>query len=68
MRVDERRLHDENFYTITDVSQLLRISERHLRRLIRSGRLKAIRVGLRALRIREADLSAFLAGTKRPRT
>lgn len=42
--------------TVADVARYLNVSEDHVRRLIRNGQLEAVRVGKRAVRIREEAL------------
>ena len=42
---------------------LLSCSERQVRRLISAGVLPAVRVGTTTLRVRQADLEAFVAAT-----
>jgi excisionase family DNA binding protein len=45
----------ERLITLKRAAEQLQVSERFLRRLERSGRLKVVRIG-RAVRIREEDL------------
>ncbi len=51
---------DRNLLTITEAAGLLRISPVTLRRWLKSGRLRAVRVGARALRVRRNDALAAL--------
>lgn len=44
---------------VYEVAYLLRCSQEHVRRLIREGKLVAIRLGARSYRIEPADLQAF---------
>lgn len=46
-------------YTIDDVAAMLTVSTRHLRRLIRAGKLPAKRIGARVV-ILAKDLDAYL--------
>lgn len=50
-----------NFLTVGEVSQVLRVSNMTVYRLINAGQLPAARVG-KSYRVREEDLDAFLAG------
>ncbi|MGB9113396.1 MAG: helix-turn-helix domain-containing protein [Acidimicrobiales bacterium] len=50
-----------NFLTVGEVSQVLRVSNMTVYRLINAGQLPAVRVG-KSYRVREEDLDAFLAG------
>jgi excisionase family DNA binding protein len=50
---------------ICEVAEVLGISISHVRRLVSTGALPAHRVGVRALRIGEADIAAFLATRRR---
>lgn len=46
--------------TVSQVARRLQVHEITVRRYIKAGRLKAVRVG-RGLRVREEDLEAFIA-------
>lgn len=46
--------------TVSQVARRLQVHEITVRRYIKAGRLKAVRVG-RGLRVREEDLKAFIA-------
>ncbi len=46
--------------TVSEVASVLRLSERKVRRLVNNGELKGVQLGERILRIRPADLDAFL--------
>jgi excisionase family DNA binding protein len=45
---------------LKDVPERLNISEGTVRRLIRDGRLKTLKIGLRATVVTEADLTAYI--------
>lgn len=47
-----------NYYTLKEVSKLLRVSERTMYRYIKSGKLKAIKIGY--WRIDKQSLDAFI--------
>jgi excisionase family DNA binding protein len=50
-----------NLLTLRDVSEILRVSETTVRRLVRAGSIAAYRVGKRGqLRVRGEDLESFL--------
>lgn len=55
----------QQLWTVREVASYLRVSQDHVRRLIRSGRLKAVRVGERALRVRESDVYDLLENATR---
>lgn len=46
--------------TVKRAAELLNVSEPTVRKLIRRGELRSLKIGLRSRRIRRADLSAFL--------
>lgn len=46
-------------YTLQEVAQILKVSERTLYRWLKDGKLKAHKVG-RHWRVKEEDLNAFL--------
>jgi excisionase family DNA binding protein len=54
--------HD-NLLTVAQVARRLQVHEITVRRHIKAGRLKAVRVG-RGLRVRGEDLEAFIAPVK----
>lgn len=50
---------DETFLTVQEVADLMRVSTMTVYRLIKSGELRAARVG-RSLRLREREVDAYL--------
>ena len=50
-------------YTTKDVAQILRISESHVCRLIKDGRLEKLPLGQRIIRISERAVNYFLNGS-----
>jgi excisionase family DNA binding protein len=52
---------DIKVYTVEDVAKILKVQNRTIRDYIRSGKLKALKLG-RAYRVKEEDLKAFLSG------
>lgn len=55
---------DDEFLTVADVAQMLRLSYLTVSRYIASGRLTAYRVG-RSVRIRRADYDSFAKSKQR---
>jgi excisionase family DNA binding protein len=56
----------DEFLTVAEVAQLLRLDQQTVRNWIDQGSLRAIRVGARRVRIRRADLDAFLMEASAP--
>lgn len=52
-------LTDSRFLTVQEVADLMRVSSMTVYRLIKSGELRAARVG-RSFRVREDDVNAYL--------
>ena len=50
--------------SVPDVARRLAISERHVARLVSSGKIASIKIGRRTL-VAEADLAAFVEGVGR---
>ncbi len=55
----------EEVYTVQEVAQNLKVSERTVRNWIESGELPAFPIGKRGYRISKADLQAFIDERKR---
>jgi excisionase family DNA binding protein len=55
----------DKMYTVQEVAQQLRVSERTVRNWIEQGELVAFSIGKRGYRIAESDLNAFIAKRKR---
>jgi excisionase family DNA binding protein len=57
-----RELDADRFLTVEEVAERLNLSTETIRRWLRSGRLRGIRIGARRAgwRIREHDLAAYL--------
>ncbi|MBV9197689.1 MAG: helix-turn-helix domain-containing protein [Solirubrobacterales bacterium] len=51
----------DEFLTVDDVAQLLKLNPQTVRNMIDRGELPAVRVGARRVRIQRFDLDAFLA-------
>lgn len=46
--------------TVTEVAKELRLSEEHVRVLVRQGKLTTVRLGERGIRFRRQDLNEFV--------
>ncbi len=58
-------LHPEQrFYTTNDVAKLLQIDPESVRRYVRSGKLKAVKLGGKFIRIEKDDLNLFIEKLK----
>ena len=55
----------DEFLTVDDVAQLLKLNPQTVRNMIDRGELPAIPVGARRVRIERSDLDAFLAEGRR---
>lgn len=55
----------EEVYTVQEVAQNLKVSERTVRNWIESGELPAFPIGKRGYRISRADLQAFIDERKK---
>jgi excisionase family DNA binding protein len=52
-------LQQREFQSVTEVAEDLSVSQRHVRRLLKSGRLPYYRIG-RVIRIRRSDKEEFV--------
>lgn len=52
-------MFESRFLTVQEVADLMRVSSMTVYRLIKSGDLRAVRVG-RSFRVRETDVDAYL--------
>jgi excisionase family DNA binding protein len=50
----------DQFLTVAEIAELLKLNQQTIRNMIDRGDLPAIRVGARRVRIRRADLEHFL--------
>ena len=55
----------EEVYTVQEIAQNLKVSERTVRNWIESGELPAFPIGKRGYRISKADLQAFIDERKK---
>jgi len=52
-------MEDERFYTIKEVAELLKVSDGGVRKWLKTGKLKGIKLG-RIWRIKKSDLEEFV--------
>lgn len=55
-------MSDDIIYTISEVSKLLKVNRNFVYELIKSGELKAIKIG--SLKVKKKDLSEYLDNLK----
>ena len=55
---------EQRFYTTDEVSKLLQVDPESVRRYVRSGQLKAVRLGGKFIRIDKDDLNQFIEQLK----
>ncbi len=60
-------MEDERFYSIEDIAKILNVSDGAVRKWLKAGALKGIKLG-RIWRIREGDLGRFLRERENPTT
>jgi len=63
-RVSEPNLQ-QRFYTTDEVAKLLQVDPETVRRYVRQGNLKAVKLGGKFIRIDKADLNIFIEGLKK---
>ncbi|OGE24839.1 hypothetical protein A3C26_00190 [Candidatus Daviesbacteria bacterium RIFCSPHIGHO2_02_FULL_39_12] len=56
---------EQRFYTTEEVAKLLKVDPESVRRYVRSGKLRAVRLGGKFIRIDRVDLNNFIEGLKR---
>jgi len=56
---------EKTFYTTDDVANLLQVNPESVRRYVRSGRLKAVKLGGKFIRIEKVDLDNFIKQLKK---
>lgn len=56
--------HEQRFYTTEDVAKLLQIDPESVRRYVRSGKLRAVKLGGKFIRIERTDLDQFIEDLK----
>jgi excisionase family DNA binding protein len=54
---------DDEFLTVREIAERLKINEQPVRNWIDAGDLPAVWVGARRVRVRQSDLDAFLAAS-----
>ena len=55
---------EQRLYTSDEVASLLQVDPESVRRYVRSGKLKAVKLGGKFIRIDKADLNNFLESLK----
>ena len=50
--------------SVSEVSKIIGVGEQTIRRWVRTGRLKAYRVGGTVIRIKRADLNSFISSSE----
>ncbi len=55
----------QRFYTTDEVAKLLQVDPETVRRYVRQGNLRAVKLGGKFIRIDKADLDAFIEGLKK---
>lgn len=64
-RVDVKEpTREQRFYTVEEVARLLRVNPESVRRYVRSGKLRAVKLGGKFIRIDRADLDRFIEQLK----
>ena len=53
-----KRMNDDIIYTISEVSKLLKVNKNFVYGIIKSGELKAVKIG--SLKVRKNDLQEYL--------
>jgi prophage regulatory protein len=53
-------MQPSKYYTVAEVANMLRVSERQVRNWVERGELKVFRIGRRGYRIAESELNAFI--------
>lgn len=56
---------NQQFYTTEEVANLLQVDPESVRRYVRSGQLKAVKLGGKFIRIEKIDLDNFIKGLKK---
>lgn len=60
----EEPTEEQRFYTTEEVGRLLRVDPESVRRYVRSGKLRAVKLGGKFIRIDKADLDRFIEKIK----
>lgn len=60
----EQPSKEQRFYTTEEVARLLRVDPESVRRYVRSGKLRAVKLGGKFIRIDRADLEKFIGQLK----
>ena len=55
----------QRFYTTEDVAKLLQVDPETVRRYVRQGKLRAVKLGGKFIRVDKADLDIFIESLKK---
>lgn len=58
--MDNNTSNNNQYYTTEEVAEMLKVTPDSVRRWIRSGKLKSIKLSGKFIRISQADLQAFI--------
>lgn len=58
---------DQQFYTTEELAQMLKIKQETVRRYVRTGKLRAVKLGGKFIRIDHKDFEAFIEKLKTKR-
>mgnify|MGYP002078601524 FL=1 len=60
MNSQEERLTSDQLLRLSEVADRLQVSRSTVRRIVKEGRLRTVRVSPRSVRVRPQDLEAFI--------
>lgn len=63
--VGSESISEQRFYTTNEVAKLLQVDPESVRRYVRRGHLKAVKLGGKFIRIEKADLDKFIENLKK---
>lgn len=58
--MDPKEKKQDRYLTVSRVAEILGCSERHVYDMVKEGKLKALRLGIRAIRISGKSLNKFI--------
>jgi len=61
----QKLISEQRFYTTDDVAKLLQVDPESVRRYVRRGDLKAVKLGGKFIRIDKIDLNTFIENLKK---
>lgn len=62
--MDNNNDTSNKYYTAEEVAEILKVTTESVRRWIRDGKLKSVKLGGRYLRISQADLDEYVASMR----